>query len=179
MRVPSLYHFFRHQLQHGLGKSGFAEPATVDYVSDILTRFAHTRALYALRNSDGMPLEYIADMLSEWYRAQGIELTPPDRSRQAAVIRHIGEYSLFMSGLFRERLKARGELNYYTAHGSNAFWHCADYEPNLQRKRLFRGLYLNFSYITDTLDYIRRFQLPYPATSTVTASTLLAAVWRT
>ena len=107
MRTVNLYQFFRHQLQQGFGKHGLTEPETVDYVSDILTRFAHTRSLYALRDSDGLPLEYIADMLAEIYGNSGTGNQLPDRSRQATVIRHIGEYTLFMSGLFRERLHSR------------------------------------------------------------------------
>jgi len=178
MRTVNLYQFFRHQLQQSFGKHGLTEPETVDYVSDILTRFAHTRSLYALRDGDGLPLEYIADMLAEIYGNSGTGNRLPDRSRQATVIRHIGEYTLFMSGLFRERLQARGELDYYHTHGSSAYWHCADFEPHPLRKQLFRGLYVNFRHITDILDAMRRYQFPYPVSSTVTAGTMLSALWR-
>ena len=109
MRVPSLYQFFRRQLQYGFGQHGMAEPATVDYVSDMLARFAHTHALYLIRNADGLPLESIAGMLAEWRAAQGGMDAPRDRARATLVVRHIGEYTLFMSGLFRERVRARGQ----------------------------------------------------------------------
>ena len=63
MRLPSLYQFFRHQVSHGFHRHGIAEPATVDYVSDILARFAQRRQFHALRDANGRPLEYIVDML--------------------------------------------------------------------------------------------------------------------
>lgn len=176
MRLPTLKQFFRHQLQHGFGEYGLAEPATVEYVSDVLTRFAHTRSLYAVHDRAGRPLCHVADMLAEWH-GPGYEDTP-DRHRQASVARHVGEYTLFMSGLFRERLKSRGELDYYMDNGRNAFLHCAHYELNPKRQSLFRGLHFNFKQIANTLDYMVRIQFPF-SSKPITADTLITSFWRT
>ncbi|OGI48525.1 MAG: hypothetical protein A2151_08565 [Candidatus Muproteobacteria bacterium RBG_16_65_34] len=161
MHTLSLYQFFRHQVQHGFRAQGLAEPETVDYVSEILARFAHTRLLYALRDAEGRPLEYIIDMLEHLRLAQHPEEGGRrERAREWRITRHVGEYTLFMSGLFRERLTARGELGYYIAHGSGAYGRCADYELNPVRQRLFRRLYRNFARFADTLDDMRRTQFP-------------------
>ncbi|MBI5782532.1 MAG: hypothetical protein HZA69_02195, partial [Gammaproteobacteria bacterium] len=93
MRLPSLYQFFRHQVSHGFHRHGIAEPATVDYVSDILARFAQLRHLYALQDTEGRPLEYIVDMLEAWRQNEAVS---PSRGR--FILRHLGEYTLFMSG---------------------------------------------------------------------------------
>ena len=127
MGIPTLYQFFRHQVQHGFHHHGLSQAATVDYVSDILARFAQTRALYGVQDSAGKPLEYIVDMLEAWRQAQGGDGGSSSPSRERFVSLHLGEYTLFMSGLFRERLKTRGQLDYYMAHGSSAFWRCAGY----------------------------------------------------
>lgn len=174
MLTPTLYQFFRRQVQQAFGERGFTEPATIDYVSDLLTRFAQTPALFAIHNADDLPLEHIAHMLMEWRRAQGDEEAPPDSSRQALIVRHIAEYTLFMSGLFRERVEARGQLNYYLDHGRSAYWQTADFETNPKRSQVFRRLYFNLEKVANTLDYIRRVQFPL----TNANATPALALWR-
>jgi hypothetical protein len=172
MRAPSLYQFFRHQVSHGFHRHGIAQPATVDYVSDVLSRFAQTRALYALRDAGGQPLEYIVDMLEAWRQAQddGGRASP---ARERLVIRHLGEYTLFMSGLFRERLRRRGELDYYLTHGSSAYWRCADAEANPRQRQVYWHLHQDFGRISNTLDDMRREQFPLPS-----SDNMLTAFWR-
>lgn len=177
MRLPSLYQFFRHQVQHGFGKHGLAEPETVDYVSDMLTRFAHTRSLYPINDPEGRAVDRIADMLAQSYTSAEWEDRAPDRHRQASLSRHVGEYTLFMSGLFRDRLRTRGELGYYLANGQSAFWRCAKYEINPKRQNVFRRLYSDFTSIADALDHMARFQLRF-SSANVTANTLIASLWR-
>lgn len=173
MLVPSLYQFFRRHIQQGFGERGLAEPATVDYVSDVLTRFAQTSALYALRDATGAPLEHIAKILAEAEPAA--EDARPNRARRASVMRYLGEYTLFMSGLFRERVQARGQLSYYMDHGRSAYWQSADFEMNPRRAQLFRSLYTEFERVSGALDYVRREK--FPMTPALT-DTPLAALWR-
>jgi hypothetical protein len=172
MRLPSLYQFFRHQVSHGFHRHGITEPATVDYVSDILARFAQARQLHALQDTNGRPLEYIVDMLEAWQQSQGGR---GSFARGRFILRHLGEYTLFMSGLFRERLKTRGELDYYLAHGSSAYWRCADNEVNPRQRQVYWQLHADFGLISSTLDKIRREQFPLPPS----AENVLTAFWRT
>jgi hypothetical protein len=174
MLVPTLYQFFRRQVQQGFGEQGIAEPATVDYVSDVLTRMAHTAALYPLRDAEGTPLERIAQFLLEWQRADGLDGERADRSRQALITRHLAEYTLFMSGLFRDRLQARGEVTYYMEHGRSAFRQSAHYESNYKRKQVFRRLGTDFTRVANTLDHMRRVQLPMDSAT----AGCVAALWR-
>ena len=176
MRLPSLQQFFRHQLQHGFHACGLGETETIDYVSEVLARFAHARLFYALRDADGRPLEYIVDMLAAAQQAQEGANRRRDYAREGAATRYLGEYTLVMSGLFRERVAARGELDYYVAHGRSAFWRSADYEPNPTRRQTYRRLYRDFSPISDILDYLRRVQ--FPLEGRPGSGHLLAAYWR-
>ncbi|MBI3899760.1 MAG: hypothetical protein HY308_15900 [Gammaproteobacteria bacterium] len=169
MRLPTLQQFFRHQLQQSFHDHGLNEAGTVDYVAEVLARFAYTHLLYSLKDTEGRPLEYIVDMLIASQEAK-------DRRRHGSIVRHIGDYTLFMSGLFRERVAARGELDYYVAHGRNAFWRSADYEANPARRHVYRRLYEEFSPISDVLDYLRRVQLPVK--DRAGNDNLLAAYWR-
>lgn len=176
MLAPSLYQFFRRHIHHAFSERGLDEPGSVDYIADVLTRFAHTPALYAVRDQAGVPLERIAHMLIEWRRAQGAE-GPRGRSRQALIMRHVGEYTLFMSGLFRERLQARGELNYYLDNGRTAYWQSADFEINPRRAQVFRRLYFNLDKVAGALDHVRRDRFPLSGTA-LDRPGPLGALWR-
>lgn len=177
MRLPSLQQFFRHQLQQGFQACGLTPaPGTIDYVSDVLAEFAHTRGFHALRDKEDRPIEYIVDMLTTWQEAQEGTKGRRDIAREQVVMRYIGDYALFMSGLFRDRIKARGELSYYVAHGRTAFWRSADYEVNPQQRQTYRRLYQDFNPISDILDYLRRVQ--FPLTGRAGSDNLLAAYWR-
>lgn len=175
MLVPGLYQFFHRHVEQGFGELGLREAHTVDYVSDLLTRFAHTHALYLVRNPDDQPVETIAGLMLEWRRSQGDDDAPADRPREVMVIRHIGDYSLFMTGLFRDRLRRRGQLNYYLTHGRSAFWRCAGFESHPRRVHTYHQLYHDFERIAGALDRIWQRRLPLDQTAGVSP---LAAVWR-
>lgn len=173
MRLPSLHQFFRHQLEQGFhahGRSGGDD--TVEYVSELLARFAQTRMFHALHDAEGRPLEHIIDMLQAQQEAQEAR----SAGREGSIARYIGDYTLFMTGLFRERVAARGELDYYTAHGRSAFWQSADYTLNPNQRRVYRQLCQDFAPISDILDYLRRVQWPRGETSG--SQNVLAAFWR-
>lgn len=177
MRLPSLQQFFRQQLQQGFQACGVSPAAgTLEYVSEVLAQFAHTKVFHAVRDSEGRPLEYLIDMLAAWQQAQEGSNGRGDAAREGAITRYIGDYTLFMCGLFRERVEARGELDYYVAHGRTAFWRSADYELNPQRRQTYRRLYHEFSPISDILNYLRRVQ--FPLQGRVGSDNLLAAYWR-
>ena len=167
VRLPGLQHFFRHQLQRGFHAHGLDGPQSVDYVADMLTRFCHTRALYAVQDAAGQPIEHIVDLLSLHAERRGAP------ARQIA--RHIGEFTLFMSGIFRERVKARGQLNYYHSQGRGAFGHCAATEPSERSARIYRQLGEQFESISDVLDHLRRVQWPI---SPRAGETPLRAFWQ-
>lgn len=78
------------------GRLGVADPALVDYLVELLVRFVHVDGLYAVRNATGRRLEEVAEMLFE---AQG---RLGDARRE--IHRHIGDFTLFWSGVYPEAL---------------------------------------------------------------------------
>jgi hypothetical protein len=74
------------------------------YVSDLLTEFTHTDNLYKVRTAQGRRLEEVGDMLAESHPLLG-ELGSFERER--AVRKHIGDYTLFLVGVFPESLARR------------------------------------------------------------------------
>ena len=80
------------------------EPRVATYVTGLLADFARTENLYRIRNAQGKHLEDVGEMLIESNPL--LEAASFDRERQ--VRKHVGDYTLFMTGLFPESVaKAR------------------------------------------------------------------------
>jgi hypothetical protein len=75
--------------------------------------------------------------------------------------RHLGDFALFLAGLFRSQLDRRGCLDLYTREGVRAYRHLAstfeDKAPS--RQRLFCDLSDHFERYTDALDYMGKVYL--------------------
>lgn len=176
MLVPGLYPFFRRHVQQGFGSCGLNQPALVDYVSDLLTRFARVSAAFPFRSSEGRSIDTIAGLLVEWHAALGDESRPPSRVRETVLLHHMADYALFMSGLFRDRLKARGQVAYYREQGAGAFARCARLETQPMRARVFYRVSHDFQPIADALDVLWHQHLPVPEQTPGVSP--LAALWR-
>src|SRR5436309_1538370 len=77
---------------------GVADPALTDYLSGLLSRFIHLDVVYRLRNVAGKRLEEVAEMMIE------AEALPEGRTRRE-VHRHIGDFTLFWTGVYPEVLR--------------------------------------------------------------------------
>jgi hypothetical protein len=79
------------------------DPRLAEYVSGLLVDFTHVDSLYRVRDARGRGLEDIGEMLLESNPLLGAASF--DRERE--VRKHVGDYVLFMTGLFPEGLSAR------------------------------------------------------------------------
>ena len=75
---------------------GLADPPLVEYLSQLLSRFLRTDTIYSVRNLSGRRLDAVADMLAEANARIG------EAKRQ--VHRHIGDFTLFWTGVYPEVL---------------------------------------------------------------------------
>lgn len=69
------------------------------YVADVLTEFCAAEKVYSIRNSQGRPLKTVDEMLVAADPVFG-QAYSFDRERE--VRKHIGDYTLFIAGLFPE-----------------------------------------------------------------------------
>jgi hypothetical protein len=72
-----------------------------DYMAELLIDFTRTDQLYKIRDATGRRLDDVAEMLIESNPV--LEAASFDRERE--VRKHIGDYTLFLTGLFPEHLK--------------------------------------------------------------------------
>lgn len=144
------------------GHLGWPDGEVIGYLTDILTDFVHIDQLFKIRNAQGRRVEEVAEMLAEGdllHRAESVE-------REREVHKHIGDYTLFMTGIFPEflrRLKTSkvmispDALLDYIQMGKRSYRIVSEftYGPYGESAPLFRKLAENFELCVYGLGYVR------------------------
>jgi hypothetical protein len=130
------------------------------YVSSLLLDFVHVDHLFRIRNARGKRLEEVGEMLIESNPA----LAARSFEREREVRKHIGDYTLFLSGLFPEyvaRLPRRGlrldSMVDYVRAGKESYRIVAAFDQFEYREvaPLFRRLSDNFEYCVYGLNRVK------------------------
>ncbi|MBX3236798.1 MAG: hypothetical protein KF814_11650 [Nitrospiraceae bacterium] len=141
---------------------GWPDLNVTDYVSNLLVEFAHADRLYRIQNQDSRQLDSVVEMLYE----SELMLNAQSLERERDVHRHIGDFTLFMAGLFPEylrRLKTAGLIYHkdflvdYVKTGKRSYGLVAEYggyDPE-QDSPLFRKLSENFELCVTGLGFVR------------------------
>src|SRR5947208_17097792 len=119
LRISSQFYFYvlaRHVLQQG----GIGDRKLCDYVASLLETFSHASRLQVSDEAHHLAQQYISDMLIALTRAS---------PEQAFLLRaHIGNYSLFISGIFHPAvagqhgsLRGRPDITFYYQVGRTNF----------------------------------------------------------
>lgn len=80
------------------GDVGVCDPSLSEYISALLTSFAHVENLYKIRDARGKRLEEVGEMLVE----SNPLLAGRSFDREREVRKHVGDFTLFLAGLFPE-----------------------------------------------------------------------------
>ena len=116
---------------------GVVDPRMIDYLSDLLIRFARNDTIHSVRSVNGQPLLSVSEMVSEAAERLG------DAKRK--IHQHIGDFTLFWAGVYPEALRRPSESQdarydqfaSYCTHGRRAYriascldpTQCSDPEP--------------------------------------------------
>ncbi len=87
--------------RHYVSGVGLYNPGISEYVAHMLAEFCELDQLYKVRDAAGRPLSDVGEMLIESNPIYG-EAPTFDRERQ--VRKHIGDYTLFFTGMFPESI---------------------------------------------------------------------------
>ena len=141
---------------------GWADREVIQYVGELLTDFVHVEHLYRIRNVQGRRVEEVAEMLLEGdllHRASSV-----DRERE--VHKHIGDFTLFLGGLFPEWIRRmRSSRTVISADsfldfvqvGKRSYRIVAEFQHGAYAEMapLFRKLAENFELCVFGLGYVR------------------------
>lgn len=124
LRVSTRFYFYI-LVRHVFRRSDIQDRAVADYVAEVLAEFALTERARCVVPGQTTPLDYLFEMLTALKTAD---------DRTSFFIRvHIGNHSLFLSGVFPERIRFRAEmrgfpdLKYYEGLGRTHFRMASDH----------------------------------------------------
>ena len=106
-------------------RSGILDRSVADYVAEVLAEFARAERARCVVPGQADPMEYFFEMLSALEKA--------DERARFFIRAHIGNFSLFLSGVFPDRIRFRAEvrgapdLKYYDALGRTQYGVASDH----------------------------------------------------
>jgi hypothetical protein len=121
------------------------------------TRFARAENLYP-RGTTMPRLETVVDMLLEIQAAWQDDSPDFRPEHEVNVRRHIGDYTLFMTGLFPERVARTASTTYYVREGKRAYQFVSEHlrAGGRGERAPYRRLAERFEGYMRALDYARR-----------------------
>lgn len=87
--------------RHYAEEIGIRDPQVVGYVASLLAEFCDVKQLFAIRNASGKQLTDVGEMLVESDPVYG---PAPSFDRERQLRKHIGDYTLFFTGMFPESI---------------------------------------------------------------------------
>ncbi len=150
-----LHGFFLGLTHQTFWQLGINDATVVGYVADVLTAFACADNLYRIRSRAGKKLDSVVEILAE---------SRPETAQRSSLLReralrkYLGDYTLFMSGIFRSYVEGKGFLDYYLEEGKRSYWTVSELDLSLYRTGfiLFQELSEKFEYYSGALDYMRK-----------------------
>ena len=147
--------FFQDMTQRCFGELGIRDAEVTGYVAGVLTEFARSDRLYRVRSRKNQRLDSVVEMLAADDEAVSRE-NPLMQERRMR--KYLGDYTLFMSGIFRSYVERGGYLDYYLQEGSRCYWKVSEVDLSLYRTGflLFQELSEKFEYLSGALDYMHK-----------------------
>jgi hypothetical protein len=121
----STHLYFYVLVRHVFSRAGISDRDVADYVAEVLAEYSRAEQMQCRIKGEEKSLEYFVDMLGA--------LQTADDATSFYLRAHIGNYSLFFSGIFPDRIRFRAEfrgfpsLQYYEALGQTSFRVASDH----------------------------------------------------
>lgn len=136
LKVSSHFYFYI-LVRQVLRKSGIEDRAVADYVAEVLAEFSRLERMQCAPAGNAGPLNYFFEMVAALQKA--------DDTTGFYIRTHIGNQSLFLSGIFPDRIRYRAErrgapdLRYYEELGRMNYRVARDHR--LARKYELEGIF--------------------------------------
>jgi hypothetical protein len=151
-----LHRLFRGLTEYAFMKElGIGDPPLVGYVAELLAGFVPSAAVWRLRDQKGRPLTAVTAMIAEAEAAD-------DTARRRECHRHVGDYTLFWTGVYPEALaKLRGKgspdaLISYQEQGKRSYYLASTLSAGSSQGSILRRLSDQFELCAFGLSCVRR-----------------------
>ena len=146
--------FFVELVRKSFSQLGVGDQQINDYVATVLAEFSRSDRWIQMRGADGRRLTSVVEMTlaqlgviaDETERVQG----------ERALRKYVGDYTLFMSGLFRRFVERGGYLNYYLEEGARSYRAVSKLDVSLYNPGflVFEELSKGFEHYSGALDFM-------------------------
>ena len=103
--------FFQQMVRNSYeGKLGLNDPDVTAYVARLLCEFSESDKLYQVRDEMGRPIEELAEMMRS---ADPVHGTAPSFDAERALRKHIGDYALFVAGMYPEAMNSGRRMRHH------------------------------------------------------------------
>lgn len=154
MDFASLKTFFGKLVKLSLFDLGMQRDANItSYLADVLTDFAKSEKLYKINSAEGKKIDAVVDMLSE---IPGFSEENGEMEREMR--KYVGDFTLFMTGIFRDRITKGSYLRYYINEGTKSYFLVSrfDIEAGKGNPIMFSRLSHDFELYAGALDYMKK-----------------------
>ncbi|EDY19274.1 hypothetical protein CfE428DRAFT_2959 [Chthoniobacter flavus Ellin428] len=155
---PQLYFYIL--LRHVLKETALADRDVSDYLASLLETFSQTARMRSPADGHTSPIQYVSDML--------IALRTASPAQSFLIRAHVGNYSLFITGIFHETVQHRsqrgapdlgyyedlGRSNFHLAAGHQVARTCALSEIFEKLAAGFREIRLALNHLSDSLIHL-------------------------
>jgi hypothetical protein len=151
-----LHRLFRGLTEYAfMNELGIGDPSLVGYVAELLASFVPSQRVWQLRDKQGKPLFQVTEMVAE-AEAAG------DAARRRECHRHVGDFTLFWTGVYPEALaKLQGgdsadALISYQQQGKRSYHLASVLSAGNDHETVFRRLSEQFELCAVGLSHVRR-----------------------
>jgi hypothetical protein len=148
--------FFLELVRKSFGQVGVGDRQTADYVASVLAEFSRSDRWLQLRGADGRRLTSVVEMMLSQL---GVLADEAERVQSERMLRkYVGDYTLFMTGLFRRFVEHGGYLTYYLEEGARSYRAVSELDVSLYNPGflMFEELSKGFEHYAGALDFMRK-----------------------
>lgn len=103
--------FFQQAVRNSYeGKLGLNDPVMTGYVAHLLCEFSAAENLYCVRDEAGHPVKELNEMIAA---ADPVNGSAPSFDAERALRKHIGDYTLFVGGMYPEAAGSSRRLRHH------------------------------------------------------------------
>jgi hypothetical protein len=148
--------FFLELVRKSFGQLGIGDNETTDYVASVLTEFSHSDRWLQIRGADGGRLTSAVEMMMSQLDVVADESQRVQGERMLR--KYVGDYTLFMTGLFRRSVEHGGYLTYYLEEGARSYRAVSELDVSLYKPGflMFEELSRGFEHYAGALDFMRK-----------------------
>ena len=150
--------FFESVTRQAFGDLAIDDAPALRYLTELLTRFVRIDALRTIRELPGERLDTVTESLRAIQHVWQADSPGFDPGTERVLRRQIGDYTLFMTGVFRDHVERLAVTGYYEHEGRRAYRFVAEVARARAEAEapLYRRLSERFEMYAGALTYARK-----------------------